>query len=104
MFTDDIGPETIGREPRRMEFMLVRWFGRDISYRAGWATKRLHRLGFVDADDEGAFGFLDPAEIIRGIHLIPAFHYGQTRDLLGPSIARHPAEKDMDWMYYYVGM
>lgn len=99
-----LGPETSGREPRRMEFMLVRWFGRDVSRSSGWKSKRLHRLGFVDSRDEAAFGFLDPAEIIRGVHLIPAFHHGQTRELLGPSIARHPLEKNLDWVYYYVGM
>ncbi|KAJ7023894.1 hypothetical protein C8F04DRAFT_969636 [Mycena alexandri] len=77
-----------GGRPQRMEFLWVRWFGRDIDHVAGWATKRLHRVGFVEPD-QGAFGFLDPAQVLRGSHLIPAFHHGRTTELLGSSIARH---------------
>ena len=52
-----------------------------------------------------AFGFLDPKEVIRGVHLIPTFHHGRTTTLLPPSItARVPSEKDEDWYYYYVNM
>ncbi|KAJ6556218.1 hypothetical protein B0H19DRAFT_1152200, partial [Mycena capillaripes] len=74
----------------RMEFVWVRWFGRDMTHPGGWQFKRPHRLGFVDASepDSGAFGFLDPKEIICAAHLIPAFHYGWTSQLLGPSVAR----------------
>lgn len=99
-----VGPTSKGREIHRMEILWVRWYGRDLAYRSGWAAKRLHRLGFVDSDDSGAFGFLDPKLIIRGVHLIPAFHHGQTQDLLPRSIARQASELDMDWLYYYVNM
>lgn len=92
------------REPQHMEFLWVRWYGRDLNYAAGWKAKRLHRLGFVDSELDGAFGFLDPREIIRGVHLIPGFHYGQTDELLAPSIARQLDEKDLDYVYYYVNM
>jgi hypothetical protein len=57
---------------------------------------------FVDSLDPEAFGFLDPGEVIRGVHIIPAFAHGRTSDLLGPSISRQPAENDKDWLYYYV--
>ncbi|KAJ7146245.1 hypothetical protein C8R44DRAFT_897878 [Mycena epipterygia] len=101
-----VGPKSKNRTKiHRMEFVWVRWFGRDLSHRAGWKHRRLHRVGFIDASepDSGAFGFLDPAEIIRGAHLIPAFHYGRTKHLLSPSVARHfDAEKDEDYIYYYV--
>lgn len=99
-----IGSTSTSREVRRMEILWVRWYGRDLTYRSGWATKRLHRVGFVDSDDPGAFGFLYPNVIIRGAHLIPAFHYGQTCDLLTHSIARQPNEQHMDWLYFYVNM
>ncbi|KAJ7211477.1 hypothetical protein B0H12DRAFT_1079580 [Mycena haematopus] len=87
----------------RMEFVWVRWLGRDMTHSGlgGWRFKRLHRVGFVDSDH--AFGFLDPAEIIRACHLTPAFHYGRTSALLGPSIAHHyHGEDNEDYMYYYV--
>jgi hypothetical protein len=89
----------------RMEFLWVRWFGRDMQHKAGWLAKHLHRVGFIDASvpDTAAFGFLDPAEVIRAAHLIPAFHYGRTTELLAPSIARHfDAENNEDYRYYYV--
>lgn len=97
-----VGPKSNTRKPVRMEFLWVRWFGRDLSYKAGWKAKRLHRLGFIDSADGGAFGFLDPAEVIRGAHIIPAFHYGRTTDLLPKSIARRPEENHEDYLYYYV--
>lgn len=91
-------------QPKKMEFLWVRWFGRDLSYRAGWGAQRLHRVGFVDGHDPQAFGFLDPSEVIRGVHLIPAFAHGRTSSSLGPSIARSVTENNEDWQFYYIGM
>ncbi|KAJ7266445.1 hypothetical protein B0H12DRAFT_978938, partial [Mycena haematopus] len=71
----------------------------------GWFFKRLHRIGFVDAlePDSGTIGFLDPAEIIRAAHLIPAFYFGRMKELLGPSVARmFDGENNEDYYYYYV--
>ncbi|KAK7021271.1 hypothetical protein R3P38DRAFT_3543752 [Favolaschia claudopus] len=69
---------------------------------SGWKACRLHRVGFVDFDDGGAFGFLDPSEVIRAAHIIPVFHYGCTSDLLPPSIARRPEQSDSDFHFYYI--
>jgi hypothetical protein len=96
-----VGPMSKCSDPRKREFLWVRWFGRDMKYRAGWKARRLHRIGFADYD---SFGFLNPKEVIRGVHLLPAFAHGRTSAYLGPSIARQPSEKHEDWMYYYVGM
>ncbi|KAJ7038616.1 hypothetical protein C8F04DRAFT_951015 [Mycena alexandri] len=98
-----VGPRSkTGGHPQRMEFLWVRWFGRDMDHVGGWATKRLHRVGFVDAE-QGGFGFLDPAQVLRGSHIVPAFHHERTTELLGPSIARHfDGENDEDYRYYYV--
>jgi hypothetical protein len=91
--------------PQQMDFVWVRWFGRDPNdYQAGWKAKRLPRLGFIPADEPGAFGFLDPRNIIRGVHLIPGFQYGCTYTLLPPSIARPLHENNEDWKFYYVNM
>lgn len=98
------GPHSKSSEPQRMEFLWVRWFGRDTTHKSGFKARRLHRVGFVPADDPEAFGFLDPQEIIRAAHLIPAFHFGRTGELLGPSIVRQPQEKDEDWQFFYVNM
>jgi hypothetical protein len=63
-------------EPRLIHFLFVRWFGLDSTYRAGIKNKRLNRIGFILAgtDNTEAFGFVDPANVIRGIHLIPEFN------------------------------
>jgi len=75
--------------------------------RFGWKICRLPKIGFVpDHPDAGspAFGFLDPAQVIRGVHLIPSFMEELTGNLLGPSSARLEHEGDLDWLCYYVNM
>jgi hypothetical protein len=98
------GPKSKLREAKKMEFLFVRWFGLDTecSDRGGWKAKKLHQIGFIEGDT--AFGFVDPSDVIRAIHLIPRFSQGRTKDLLGPSIARSVLEKDEDWVRYYVNM
>jgi hypothetical protein len=101
-----VGPNSkTGGKPQRMEFLWVRWFGCDMTHIGGWKTRRLHRVGFLDAadPDSGAFGFLDPAEVLRAAHLIPAFHFGWTFEYLGASVARiFHGDKQQDYVYYYV--
>ena len=51
-----------------MDFLWVHWFGTDPNnYRLGWKAKRLHHIGFVPHDTKGAFGFLNPKEVICAI-------------------------------------
>jgi len=77
-----------------------------MSFKAGWQAQRLHCVGFLDAKEPGAFGFLDPALVICGVHLIPVFSQGQTGELLSPpqSVARMLFNETSDWRYYYVNM
>ncbi|KAL0572685.1 hypothetical protein V5O48_009275 [Marasmius crinis-equi] len=79
-------------------FLWVRWFGLDPQPSA----KCLPLVGFVDGP--GVFGFLDPSYVLRAAHLIPAFVYGRSDGILGPSIARQPVERDLDWVRFYVGI
>ena len=48
----------------------------------GWSKNRPHLVGFVHEEDPFAFGFLDPAQVILSIHIIPAFAFGSMRELL----------------------
>lgn len=98
---------TLWTSSTRMDVLFVRWFRRDV-LPAGWAAKRLQRLEFFDQDSlPDAFGFLDPDSVIRGVHLIPAFNFDTTDELLGPTFARQKSdscEEDSDWRFYYLNM
>ena len=76
-------------------------------YRHGFRHARLPKIGFVESTDEYAFTFLDPVQVIRGMHIIPAFSEGRTSVLLPvrKSVARalDPEETD-DWTNFYVNM
>ncbi|KAI0030620.1 hypothetical protein K488DRAFT_53810 [Vararia minispora EC-137] len=86
----------------RLDFLFVRWFGLDPEWVGGPRTKRLDRIGYVpDGDASGAFGFLDPARILRACHLIPAFAIGRTTSLLSP-LSRFCDSLSGDWTNYYV--
>ncbi|KAJ3886660.1 hypothetical protein GG344DRAFT_81499 [Lentinula edodes] len=92
--------------PVVLEFLWVRWLGIDPGHQSGSSKARLPKVGFVPESDPFAFGFLDPAHIIRGCHLMPAFSDGRTHELLDfcqPTVARKAGEKD-DWAYFYVGI
>ncbi|KAL0564603.1 hypothetical protein V5O48_017441, partial [Marasmius crinis-equi] len=83
------------RASETMEFLWVRWLGDEPGYRSGLKFARLPKIGFVPDSDEYAFGFLDPAVVIRACHLIPDFNSGRTSMLLDtavPTAARHPGE------------
>lgn len=99
------GPQSKDPNPRKMEFLWIRWLGHEPGYRSGWKALRLDRVGFVgDQQDSPNFGFLDPANVMRAAHLILAFSYGRTSLFLGPSLIRDhfEEEKDDDWDSFYV--
>ncbi|TEB12649.1 hypothetical protein FA13DRAFT_1823627 [Coprinellus micaceus] len=94
---------------QKVDFLWVRWFGRITRDEKGNPVQgleegRLQRCGFIDTDieDSGAFGFVDPNDAIRSVHMIPAFAHKWTTEYMGPAIARHEREKDEDWVYYDV--
>ncbi|KAF8888955.1 hypothetical protein CPB84DRAFT_1620607, partial [Gymnopilus junonius] len=92
---------------QRIDFVHVRFFKLDQGFTGGFATRRFHRLTFVNSSEADAFGFVDPAQVIRGVHIIPAFAYPTTDELLGQSIVRRYVDaecSDTDWEYYYVNM
>lgn len=98
---------------QELKFLWVRWFGSDLDCDSGWNTHHLHHIGFVVDDPidpnnpigaSGAFAFIDPAEVIRGVHLIPAFTHGKMSELLEPSIACPQKDNNEDWQYFYTNM
>jgi hypothetical protein len=90
-----------------MDFLWVRWFGEEPDYRSGIRKARLPKIGFVESTDDFAFSFVDPANVIRGCHLIPAFNAGRSTGLLphSRSISRCLNPEDIDdWLNFYVNM
>ena len=95
-----------------MPFLWVRWFGAEPGYTPSFTHARLPKIGFVQWEEEYdnyAFGFLDPGQVLRGCHLIPAFHLGHTTELLPHDcpIARQVKSENsstQDWTNYYVNM
>jgi hypothetical protein len=57
----------------KTDFLWVRWYGRDPEHQGGFETRHLHRIGLMDPDNIASYGFIDPSDIIRAIHLIPTF-------------------------------
>jgi hypothetical protein len=67
-------------EPERTDVLWVHWFGRDRDHEGGFETRRLHRVGLMNPDDITSYGFLDPSDVLRAIHLVPAFDINMTAD------------------------
>jgi hypothetical protein len=88
--------------PTNIDVLWVRWFQVDQTYQAGWKKKRLYRVQFVPSLEDGAFGFLDPDDVIRGAHLIPCFNKGLIVDLPVTSVSRWDYAPNANWQYNYV--
>ncbi|KAK7444353.1 hypothetical protein VKT23_015366 [Stygiomarasmius scandens] len=108
-----LGARSRDTSEQRMDIAWVRWYQLDDTYNSGWQAKRLHGLQFVPGSSPDAFGFIDPALIIRAVHILPAFAYGKTSEYLpADSVARvyqsfengeYNVEEE-DWRYYYVNV
>ncbi|KAB5588767.1 hypothetical protein CTheo_7785 [Ceratobasidium theobromae] len=90
--------------PERMNFLWVRWLGRNLGEPAGWHANRMDQVGYFEDTPSGhAFDFVDPADVIRAAHLIPRFAVGRTLDYLDGT--QSIALDDLilgDWDQYYV--
>lgn len=90
---------------KHLDCLFVRWMKRDTDDGLGFRTMRYPKISFWEGQNTvEAFGFIDPSQVIRSVHLIPCFHLGRTKELLPPSMARQPKEEDEDWLAFYVNM
>jgi hypothetical protein len=95
-----IGAGFLDYQPRRMEFLWVRWYRKIESMRSGRNARKLDRVQFLPMSDDDAFGFIDPSDVLRSSHLIPRFARGrQYSD--GKGLSRC-ARDSSDWREYYV--
>ena len=89
----------IDYQPRHLEVLWVRWYQVDNPL-GDWAAGVLDRVHFPPMNHDDSFGFLDPANILRTCHIIPAFSQGKVHaDGIGMS---HLAMDTNDWKSYFV--
>jgi hypothetical protein len=58
---------------RRVEFLWVRWFEYDADRSVKWEDLKLDPIRFPPMSEKGAFGFVDPKDVLRGCHIVPSF-------------------------------
>lgn len=86
---------------RRIEFLWVRWLQIVDGTSSDWGSLKLDLVSFPPIAAEAAFGFVDPADVLRGSHVIPAFSKGKVRIRDGGGLSRC-AHDDDDWRRYYI--
>jgi hypothetical protein len=80
----------------RVDVLHVRWFEYEPGWDYGWKYRREERLRFVPGDGDDAFGFIDPANVIRSIHLKPAGSQGMTDNGIAYSPMAHRFGSDTE--------
>jgi len=100
-----------------MEVLWVRWFKTDSNLPSGWTAARLPAVSFIidEADEADAYGFVNPQDVIRAAHIIPAFASDDITTEFPDNSARcsvahshkeneEPARKNSDYERYFVNM
>ena len=92
------GPESRDYESRHLEFLWVQWF--ELEDSGSWEQCSLDKGQFIPMHRTDAFGFVDPADVLRCCHLIPAFADGQ-QHLDGVTMSQIGRDAN-DWKHYYI--
>ena len=96
-----VGPGMLDYKPRRLDFLWVRWYEVKCAGTDSWRNSQIPMVAFPPLASESAFGFIDPADVLRACHIIPAFARGQVHDD-GIGLSRCAGDKN-DYNAYYVG-
>ncbi|KAF9045036.1 hypothetical protein BJ165DRAFT_1346288, partial [Panaeolus papilionaceus] len=104
-----IGTNSGDLRHRTYHFLWVRWLEPVPGHLSGRRHSNLPKLRCLAEEDEFAYGFLDPALVLRGCHLIPAFCDGLTSGPLDQTISYRgcPVMSTavlQQWKHYCVGM
>ena len=94
------GPGSRDFQSRRIEFLWVRWFEVLQDHFSTWEQRALDMVRFLPVTNEDAFSFVDPADVLRGCHIIPSFADGRLH-VNGIAKSRCAGDSD-DWKQYYV--
>lgn len=93
------------KEFSRVHVLWVRWYGKESSGRYCHEKMRQPRVGFIPHTEAAPFGFVDPRDVIRAVHLNPVFEKGKTTEYLPPSPAtRSESEGNEDYKFYSLSM
>jgi hypothetical protein len=96
-----LGEQNQDYRPQRLEFLWVRWYNVEEGVRSGWKAWKLDRIRFPPmVDNVHAFGFLDPVDVLRGCHIVPAFSGGQVHP--DGKLFSNLSQDQNDWFSYYI--
>lgn len=95
------GQGSIDYEAQRVDFLWVRWYEVNDDIPWSWVSFKLPAVRFRAVREDGAFGFVNPDDVLRGCHIIPAFSHG-LRYPDGGGLSRCCKDSN-DWKNYYVG-
>ncbi|KIJ17513.1 hypothetical protein PAXINDRAFT_39838, partial [Paxillus involutus ATCC 200175] len=79
------GSDSRDYRPCHIKFLWVHWFEL-VAAPSGWAHAMLDQLRLAPVDADDTFGFIDPADILRCCHLIPAFADGRANEATGEGL------------------
>ena len=83
---------------QRMDFVWVHWY----NYLGQEDEFSLDRLSLSPLQSATALGFLDPQDILRGVHLIPQFSLGKSTTIPRPSFQFSSGKGQELWKSYYI--
>jgi hypothetical protein len=74
------GPGMQDYEARRFDFLWVRWYEVVDPGSSGWSNSTLDSVRFPPLHENDSFGFVDPNDVLRGCHILPAFAKGKRNE------------------------
>ena len=95
-----VGPGMLDYRPRRLDFLWVRRFMYVGDRSVTWEDHALDRVHFSPMADKDSFGFVDPSDVLRGSHILPAFDGGKVHSD-GVGLSRCSSDSQ-DWLGYAV--
>ena len=87
-------------EAHTFQMLWVRWYEFVDLGSSGWDSSTLDMLRFPPLHKDNSFGFVDPEDVSRGCHIIPAFDKGKRESNINIS---RSAKDNNDYLLYYVG-
>jgi hypothetical protein len=95
------GPGMQDYTARHLDFLWVRWFEVVNPTSSGWSNSTLDLVHFPPMHQNSSFGFVDPSDVLRGCHILPAFAKGKRH---ANEIGMSRCAKDgKDYNLYYIG-